>query len=269
MAIERISSLDDPRIDSYRRLKDRELARDGQRFIAEGEFVVQRLLASDCPVESVLLAERRAEEIAPLAPLGVPVYVIGNEQIHQIIGYRFHSGVIACGRRKPWASLDVIAEDRSKPLTLVICPEIANAENLGGLIRLAAAFGVDAMVLGPKSVDPYWRQSVRVSMGTVFKLPMVRWEDFESGLSQCLEKHGIELWATVLDADAEPLANIKPARRVGILFGNEAQGLQSAVVDRCQRRVMIPMKLGTDSLNVAVSAGIFLYVLAGHRDKMI
>src|SRR5436190_13973002 len=104
--IERIASLDDPRIADYRNLKDRELARDGGKFIAEGEFVVQRLLASDFPVESVLLAERRLDEIAPIIRGEVPVYVAPAEVLSSIIGFKFHSGMLACGRRKPAATLE-------------------------------------------------------------------------------------------------------------------------------------------------------------------
>src|SRR4051812_46785480 len=98
--VESISSLDDDRISAYRSLKDRELAQNGNRFIAEGEHLVRRLLASNYPVESVLLAERRVGEIAPLVPAWVPVYVMPDERVNQVIGFKFHSGVIACGRRK-------------------------------------------------------------------------------------------------------------------------------------------------------------------------
>ena len=69
----------------------------------------------------------------------------------------------------------------------------------------------------------------------------------------------MELAATVLADDAEPLNGAARARRFGILFGNEAQGLDERVIAACDRKVTIPMKLGTDSLNVAVAAGIFLY----------
>ena len=97
----RIESLDDPRLDPYRLLKERELAKDGGRFIAEGEHLVRRLLESDFPTDSVLLAERRAPEIAPTVADHVPVFVAPDALMHQVIGFKFHSGVIACGRRKP------------------------------------------------------------------------------------------------------------------------------------------------------------------------
>ena len=108
-AVVSIESLDDPRLDAYRMLKDRELARDGQRFIAEGEHIVRRLLESDFPVESVLLARCRAGEMARFVERrGVPILVVPDPLVHEIIGYKFHSGIISCGRRKPQATLEQV-----------------------------------------------------------------------------------------------------------------------------------------------------------------
>jgi tRNA G18 (ribose-2'-O)-methylase SpoU len=256
-----VPSLDDPRLAPYRNLKDRELAREGDRFIAEGEHVVRRLLESHFHVESILLTGRRADEVAPLAPPDVPVYVVDDPLVHQIVGFKFHSGVMAVGRRKAPVSLDTFMEsthDRDR-LTLVVLPDIANTENLGSLVRISAAFGADAIVLGPHSCDPFWRQSVRVSMGTVFSLPMLRSDDLPRDLRSLREKWQIELIAAVTDDDAQPLAASHRPSRLALLFGNEAQGLSRDIVAQCQRRVTIPMKLGTDSLNVAVAAAVFLY----------
>jgi tRNA G18 (ribose-2'-O)-methylase SpoU len=143
--------------------------------------------------------------------------------------------------------------------TLVICPEIEKTDNLGSMIRVAAAFGADAMILGERSCDPFFRQSVRVSMGTVFFLPIVRSDDLARDLRRLREEFGVERIAGVLGDDAESLEGVRRAQRLGLLFGNEAQGLAREWLDLCDRRVTIPMKHGTDSLNVAVAAGVFLY----------
>ncbi len=259
MDFEVIESIDDPRIAAYRELKDRELARHGERFIAGGEHLVRRLIASDFPVASVFLSERRVAELGPLVPEGVPVYVAADGLMHEVIGYTFHSGVIGCGRRKAAPTLEEVMGRAGGRAMLVICPEIANAENMGATIRISAAFGVDAMVLGERSCDPFWRQSVRVSMGAVFSLPIVRSRSILEDLHRLRERWGVELFATVLDGDAERLAGVKRRGRAALLFGNEAQGLGAEIVAACDRRVIVPMRLGTDSLNVAVSAGIFLY----------
>lgn len=256
-----ISSLDDPRIDNYRDLKDRELAvMTNDLFMVESEQLVRRLLASKFEVESLLVTERRADEIGPLAPAGVPVYIAAADVVNQIIGFKFHSGTMAVARRPRSPTLDEVLRDRSRAL-IVVCPEIANTENLGSMIRIAAAFGADAMLIGERSCDPFFRQSVRVSMGAVFKLPIVRSTNIVADLKS-LHNRGVELFATVLDESAEALGEVDPPARMAILFGNEAQGLSSEHVALCDRRVTIPMKLGTDSLNVAVAAGVFLYHFA-------
>jgi len=253
-----VDSLDDPRIADYRDLKDRELARDQGKFIAESELVVRRLLTSDFTTASVLLAARKADEIAPLVPPGVPVYVVSDEMIHHVVGFRFHSGVIACGlRRAPRPLADVLA-GLGATATIVVLPDTISTENLGGLLRLSAGFGANAVILGPRCCDPFYRQSIRVSMGTVFRLNVIPSGDLGRDLD-LLASHGIERVATVLDESAEPLATAGRRPRMALLLGNEAQGLGPDELAHCDRRVTIPMKLGTDSLNVTVAAGIFLY----------
>jgi tRNA G18 (ribose-2'-O)-methylase SpoU len=257
--VEHVESLVDPRVALYRNLKDRELERRGRHFIAEGEHLVRRLLASDFPIDSVMLADRRAEEIAPLVPPNIPVYVVPQHLMNAILGLKFHSGVLACAHRKARQTLDqVVPKDRAR-LTLVICPDISNVENIGSLIRLAAGFGADAMILGERCHDPFWRQSVRVSMGAIFKLPLLQTDDLARDLLRLGGEWGVEMVATVLDAAAEPLEAAKRGSKLGILLGGEAQGLERQWVEACDRRVTIPMHHGTDSLNVAVAAGVFLY----------
>jgi tRNA G18 (ribose-2'-O)-methylase SpoU len=258
---ERIESPADPRIAPFVALKDRDIAREHGLFIAEGEHLLQRLIDSPLRTDRVLLSDRRAAEIAPTVTVGVPVYVATDAMMRDIIGYKFHSGVIAAGVRPGPKSIDeVVLHDRQR-LTLVVLPEIANAENLGALFRIAAGFGADAVVLGERSADPFWRQCVRVSMGNVFKLPLARSDDLVRDLRRLHDEWGISIVGTVLDERAESLATFQRDNRTAVLFGNEAQGLDSATMGACDRLVTIPMKLGTDSLNVAVAAGIVMYEL--------
>ncbi len=200
-----------------------------------------------------------ADEISAIVPPSIPLYVVPDPLIHRIIGYKFHSGVIACGVRKPSLTLDLLLSTVGPSATVVICPELANNENLGSLIRISNVFGVDAIILGERSCDPFYRLTIRVSMGTIFSLPMVQSMDIQRDLSRLRSEFGFELAATVLDENAESLEKTKRGPRMGILFGNEAQGLSPAEIAACDRRITIPMRRGTDSLNVTVAAGIFLY----------
>jgi tRNA G18 (ribose-2'-O)-methylase SpoU len=260
MPTQQIQSLDDPSLWPYRNLKDKELARDGNRFIAEGENVVRRLLASSTPVESVLLSERKSAAIAPLAGPDTPVYIAPDALIEQIIGFEFHSGVLACGFRPKSPSLESLIPPPPNPALIVVCQQITNTENLGSLSRVSAAFGADCMLLGEHCCDPWFRQSVRVSMGAIFSLPILQSTKLLKDLS-ALKTLGVQRLATVLSREAVPLNTITRLTRVAIAFGNEATGLDAETIAHCDEQITIPMKRGTDSLNVAVAAAVFLYQL--------
>lgn len=255
----RIDDPDDPRIAPYRELKERELAREGGRFIAEGELVSKRLWASTFQTESVLLAERHIEEMSPLIPQRAELFVASSKVVHSIVGYKFHSGVMSIGLRGDGMTLASAIPQRAKPATLVICPDLNNSDNLGAIIRIAAALGADAMLLGEKSCDPFFRRSIRVSMGAVFALPIVQSGNIKESFIELRRDHGFQLIATVLDTTVDTLANSIRPKRIGVVFGNESQGLSQELIGLCDRRVTIPMQLGVDSLNVAVSAGIVLH----------
>jgi tRNA G18 (ribose-2'-O)-methylase SpoU len=252
-----VTSFDDPRLSVYRNLKDRDLIARHGRFIAEGEFVVRRLFASRFRAESVLVSENKAPEILAAAPTGTPVYVAPQAVLNQIVGFRFHTGVLAAGIREPSPSLTDVLPSVGDAL-VVVCPDLNNAENLGSLIRLSAGFGATAIVIGEHCHDPWVRQTIRVSMGTIFTLPVVQSADITADLRKLGELR-VDRVATVLDPAAEALARSRPSRRMALLFGGEAHGLVPDHVALCDKKVTIPMRLGTDSLNVAVAAGIVLH----------
>ena len=96
-------------------------------------------------------------------------------------------------------------------------------------------------------------------MGASLRLPIREAADITADLHQLRDSLAVELAATVLDAIAEPLATATRLDRFALLFGSEGHGLDPAIIALCNRRLTIPMNPGTDSLNVAVAAGIFLH----------
>lgn len=262
----RIHTLDDPRLDAYRNLKDRTLASMDDLFIAESEHVARRLLeAKNHETVSVLAVDSRAQAIVSLMPAGVPLYVGTKELLSGVVGYRFHSGVLAVGRRPTNPTIASLFAHEQKQSTLLICQQVLNDENLGSLIRIAAGFGAAGVILGERSCDPYWRRAIRVSMGTVFSMPVIRSENLLDDLLALEQQWGVELIASVLDHDATPLPESQRSAmpnqgcRLAILVGSESQGLDRWMIDHCHRKVTIPMHLGTDSLNIAMASAVFLY----------
>ena len=257
-----ISDITDARLDVYRDLKKTNLTRYSGDFIVEGHMMVERLLQSPFPLISIVALEQHAESLRRQVGDDVPIYVVEKAATSELIGYRFHRGVMACGRRNApseFASLlpEILNRDRS---TIVICPHILDATNLGSVIRNSCAMGVDLLILGLHSADAFSRRSIRVSMGAVFKLPVIRSKNLQWDLTH-LRSLGFELVATVLDEQAELLPAFQRMARTAILFGAEGPGLEPEWIEFCDRRVTLPMYRETDSLNVATATGVFLYHL--------
>jgi tRNA G18 (ribose-2'-O)-methylase SpoU len=255
----RIASLDDPLLEPFRELKKTNATRWQGQFVVEGDKLVRRLLASGLEIESVLAAEPLAAEFESLLPRHVPLLVVPAPDMPRIVGFNFHRGILACGRRPSnRLALDGLA---SQPgcRSLVICPQVFDPENLGSIVRSSAALGADGIVLGPGCCDVYCRRVLRVSMGAVFQLPIVLSSDLAADLVRLRDAAGFELVAAVLDAGAEPLATAARPQRLGLVLGSEGHGLDARVAALCQQHVTIAMCRGTDSLNVAVATGVFLY----------
>jgi tRNA G18 (ribose-2'-O)-methylase SpoU len=262
MPIVNVTSLADDRLWPYRDLKDRDLRQKDGRFIAEGRHVVDRLLARPGFVcESILCLPGIADEIAARVPEATPMFVLEKSEVEAVIGFKFHQGCLAVGRAPALPTVSAwLGTLPDGPKTFVVAHQLNNTENLGTIIRVAAGFGAAGLILGPQTADPFFRQSIRVSMGTVFSLPMAQSDDLLGDLGM-LRSRGFQVLATVLRPDATPLDQVRPADLQAIVLGSEAHGLDDAVIAACTQSVTIPMHYGTDSLNVSIAAAVFLYAL--------
>jgi len=258
-----VTEVDDPRLADYRALKERHLNAAGGRFVAESERVVRRLLASALPVRSVLVTPPRLRALEDVlgdaATAGAfPIYVATQAVMDAVAGFHVHRGCLAVGERPLARAVPAGARG------VVVLEDLVDVDNLGAIARNAAAFGADALVLSPRCADPFYRKAIRVSLGAVFDLPIVRlprWPDDLDGLREL----GFSLVAAVLAPTATPLPRFVPPARWALLLGAEGPGLSSEAVSRCHHRVTIPMSTSkatsADSLNVAVAAAVILYAL--------
>ena len=148
--------------------------------------------------------------------------------------------------------------------TVAVLEGLNDPENLGAIARSARALGVDALVLDPTCIDPYYRRTVRVSMGEVLHLPVARVEAWPDDL-ELVRGASFELWALTPDPAADDLFELAVPDRVAVLLGAEGPGLSAAALDAADRRVRIPIDRRVDSLNVGSAAAIAFAVLARHR----
>ena len=257
----------DPRLAAFRDIRERDLVGRERRFIAEGEVVLRVLLTrARHAAEAVLIADKRIEGLSDMLGLldnRTPVYSAAQPVMDAIAGFHIHRGILAVGRRAadpPAADLLKGLGERALVLGLF---GIANHDNMGGLLRNAAAFGVDAVILDSDCCDPLYRKAIRVSVGAALVVPFARLNPGEDAL-ELLDRFGVEAVALSPSA-ALPLGRLIRPRKAALLLGAEGPGLPHALLERA-RAVSIPMAAGLDSLNVATASGIALHHLAfsGH-----
>jgi tRNA G18 (ribose-2'-O)-methylase SpoU len=261
MPIIKVADIQDPRLDIFRNLPTTRVERKVGRFLAEGMLLVRRLLASGWPVESLLADEQRLEEIGLPIPDETMVYVVPRGTAAKIVGFNFHRGVIACGIRPPRLTVQALDVWKQPQWLVPVCLEIQDPENLGGILRNAAAFGAAAVILGPRCADPLSRRVLRVSMGASLQVPLAYTDNPLEDLAWLAAQFGATVWATVLATDAQPLSMCERDERILLLLGNEAHGVPPPLQEAADRRVTIPMAPAIDSLNVAVASGIFLHYI--------
>lgn len=256
----------DPRLDPYRDLKAGDTARGP--CIAEGPLLVERLLQSRLTVLSVLIGERHASRFStPVsAATAAPVHVVSEHLLHEVVGFRFHRGILAAAEHPTLPSARQSLASLRRDDVIVLCPEINSPENLGSIVRIAGGFGAAGVLLGPRCTDPFSRRALRVSMGSVLDVPLCASQDIGADMDW-LEERGVTWWAAVCDdPDAESLAHMRADGCTGLVLGTEADGLDHTIAARCAHRVTIPMQNRfVDSLNVASAAGIFLFQMTQRR----
>jgi len=251
-----VREADDPRLADYGRLKERHLNAEGGRFVAESERVVRRLVGSGLRVHSVLLTPARLATLADALGGSFPVFVAAQPVLDAVAGFHVHRGCLAVGERPAPAALPRGAR------VLVVAEDLTDVDNLGALARHAAAFGADALVLSPRCADPFYRKAIRVSLGAVFGLPVIRppaaaWP----AALDALRADGVAIVGAVVEPGATSLADFVAPARFALLLGAEGPGLSAAARAACDHLVTIPMGAGADSLNVATAGAIFLYAL--------
>ncbi len=256
MKLQTISSIEDVRLDPYRHLRTTNLTRFSGRFIAESRPLVQRLLASDLRVESILVDQKRLEEGLEWLPGDVPIYVVEHEAVAELIGFQFHRGFLACGIRPQ--SLSWEPKRMPDKWTGVMFVGVQDPENLGAILRTCSALGIQDILMGPECVDPFARRVLRVSMGNAFKLRFYEAKDC-CGLLRQSSGMGIETVAACLTTRSIELGSWHRQGPTLVVLGNEGKGLPEDVIESSSRPLRIAMDLGTDSLNVSVAAAILLH----------
>jgi 23S rRNA (guanosine2251-2'-O)-methyltransferase len=243
-------------------LREREETAD----IIEGRNPVLELLRSGRPVNRVLLAEniRDREAVGEIMRLargrGVPVEWVARRLLDRESVTHAHQGVIAYTAVKEYASLDELlalpARKAESPLYVVL-DGIEDPQNLGSILRTAAASGVHGVIIRSRRAVGLTAAVARASAGVVWHMAVARVANIPQAV-QSLKERGV--WVVGIDmkggASYQEI-DFKPPS--AIVVGSEGQGLSELVRKRCDATAYIPMRGEVSSLNASVAAALVMY----------
>ncbi|HWP81366.1 MAG TPA: RNA methyltransferase [Bacteroidota bacterium] len=268
MKIIPIQSLDHPDLQPYRTLR-RPLDHERQGlFVGEGEKVVRRLLESPLLIFSLLMTHEWYEQLKGVlsSRSDQPTLFLAEKRlVESIVGFHVHQGIMAVAKIPQPFELNDVLEKANRPYLIAAVDGLTNSENVGVLVRNCVAFGVQALLVGETSSSPYLRRAVRNSMGTVFRLPVVRAKNLAAELRLTRKEFGIRSFAAHPKPGSVPISNADLTKDCCLVFGSEGEGISEAVVQACDEAVMIPMQRGVDSLNVASASAVALYEVRRQR----
>jgi len=265
----RIDDGQDARLAPYAGVRDPAMLRDRGWLIAEGRFVVKRLLQSPrIRVRSLLVNDAALNGLTSdldRAATQPDVYVAAPEIITAVTGFNMHRGCLALAERPPaLAPPSLVATSRF----VVVLERVVDPDNVGSVFRAAEAFGVDAVLLSPGCADPFYRKAIRTSSGAALVVPFAIDEAWPDALDR-VRAAGFVIAALTPDRDATAIGEFvttEAARGpVAVLLGSEGHGLTDAAMERAHVRLRIPMSGALDSLNIASAASIALHRLHDAR----
>ncbi len=267
-----IDSFDSEELNIYSKLSEVQLLRYYEPkpgiFIAESPNVIKRAIAAGFEPLSLLvqddlyeketlpITDKIAEVFGDKKSKEINVYTAPLEVINQLTGFAMTRGILAAMRRKPMEDTEIFLQGKKR---IAVLYDIVNPTNVGAIIRSAAALGMDGVMLTDNCADPFYRRAARVSMGTVFQIPLIKVDITIKKLNEL----GFATVAMALTDDSISVSDkrLKDAEKVAVVLGSEGEGLPKQAIDACTYTAKIPMYHGVDSLNVAAASAVAFYEL--------
>ena len=225
-----------------------------KRFIALGADAKARLEAGEYLGAGMTLLEEAvaagAEVTCVLAGEdipGLPVRLVTPEVLRAVSPLQNSPGPVFTVRMRPVPAAETLRR-------AIVLENVQDPGNVGTVLRTAAAFGMDLVVLCGACADPYNPKTVRASMGAVFRQAVVKTDI--GGLEDALR--GVPLYGAALAPGGTDVRTLQ-AGPLAVAVGNEGKGLTEALLVKCAGTCRIPMRLGTESLNAAVAAAVAMW----------
>jgi len=234
-------------------------------YIAESLKVLERALGAGHQPRSIITTPQWVDKLTQLEEHHAqslehtPVYVADPALLEYLTGFHVHRGTLASMARPELPSVQKLLTGARR---IVVLENVVDHTNVGAIFRSVAGLGADGVIVSRSCADPFYRRSVRVSMGTVLQVPWTRAGDW-SELVGTLKGAGFTLAALALGPDTIGLDQLAldPPARLALVLGTEGEGLSQEALASADIQVSIPMHHSVDSLNVAAAAAVAMWAL--------
>ena len=228
--------------------------KENNLFVIEGLRIAKDAYDNSIRFDKLIIsdtaAKKYAEDIEKFETIYAEGYIIPDSLFQKISDTKSPQGIIALSKI-PTNNPDKI-DLKGRYIAL---ENIADPSNLGAVSRTAEALGVSGIILNSNACDPYSPKSMRASMGTLLRMPIIILEDFSTDLCS----KGLRTYSCVVDKDADSISDINFSDGSVVIIGNEANGITEETKSAASKRITIKMQGLAESLNASVAAAISVW----------
>lgn len=223
---------------------------------------IDRLFVLDgCQDGPVLTIKREAKKQDTI------IKYVEKERLDQMSETGKHQGVIAISAAYDYSEMEdifALAEKKGEPPFVIILDNIEDPHNLGAIIRTANLVGAHGVIIPKNRAVGLTATVARTSAGAINYTPVVKVTNLAKTIEELKEKG---LWFVCADMDGELMYDLNLTGPIGLVIGNEGEGVGRLVKEKCDFVASIPMKGDIDSLNASVAMGVLSFEIARQRLK--
>jgi TrmH family RNA methyltransferase len=251
-------------------LKDRSERHSQKKFLIEGKRAIIEALSYGASVHYVIVSSAvdsgKIQDIQN-AIEGVKIEEIPETKFRRLSSTEVSQGVVAVAGMKEFSRDDLLRQIRvGKKSVILVVDRVSDPGNLGTILRSAAWFGVDIVLIAKGSVDVYNPKVVRAAMAAIVELDIYKEVNLEEEVP-LLKTHGYSIVAASQDGKAIYSDYTFP-EKVALVVGSEAAGIEKKVLTLCEQSVAIPRIGKMESLNVGVATSIILAEIIRQRNQV-
>lgn len=241
-----------------------------QEMTIEGRNAVSEALRAGKPIDRLFIQDHCQDgpvlTIKRLARAkDIPVKYVEKERLDQLSETGRHQGVIAYAAAYEYAQVEdmlAAAQEKGEPPFLILLDGIEDPHNLGAIIRTANLAGAHGVIIPKDRAAGLTATVARTSAGALNYTPVARVTNLAKTMKE-LKKQG--MWFVCADMDGTSMYDLDLKGSIGLVIGNEGEGVGRLVKETCDFTASIPMKGDIDSLNASVAAGVLAYEIVRQR----